>query len=206
MRDMLYGAQHFNELERGLPGISRALLADRLRRLEQEGLIERRLAPTGRTTGYRLTEAGSALQNVVDALVEWGATWCFSPPRAEELDPVLLLWWMRDGIYKDRLPPQKVIVEFVFREARKQSYWMVFARDDISLCLTHPGFDVDVLVNADLSTLFEVWLGRVTLADAIRAGQIELEAVPALKRAFPRWLALSPLAGAVRRAQQAAAK
>jgi DNA-binding HxlR family transcriptional regulator len=206
MRDMLYGSQHFNELERGLPGISRALLVDRLRRLEQEGLIERLLAPTGRTTSYQLTEAGTALQDVVDALVEWGATWCFSPPRAEELNPVLLLWWMKDGIYMDSLPPQRVTVEFVFRGAHSGRYWLLLEKDDVSVCLTHPGFDPDVLVNADLAALFEVWLGRVKLGQAVHDGLIEMEGTPALKRAFPHWLALSPFAGVVRKAQQATAR
>jgi hypothetical protein len=144
------------------------------------------------------------LQKVVDTLVEWGATWCFSAPRADELDPLLLLWWMRDGIYRDRLPPHRVVVEFNFRGACKDCYWMTLQRDDVSLCLTHPGFDTDVHVNADLATLFEVWLGRMSLAQAMHEGSIEIEAIPTLKRAFPRWLALSPLADAVRKAQSAA--
>jgi DNA-binding HxlR family transcriptional regulator len=40
VRDLLVGKRHFNDLERGLPGISRALLAERLRRLQRMGIIE----------------------------------------------------------------------------------------------------------------------------------------------------------------------
>ncbi len=199
VRDMIYGSRHFNELERGLPGIPKALLAERLRRLQQVGVVEREVGPGGRGTGYHLTEAGEGLKQVVDALIEWGAQWCFGePPREDELDPVLLLWWMRDGIYLDRLPEQRVVVEFVFRGVGHGRYWMVLEREDISVCIVHPGYEADVLVKADLAALYEVWLGRVAFGDAVRNGGIVLEGVPVLVRAFPRWLALSPMAGAVR--------
>jgi DNA-binding HxlR family transcriptional regulator len=200
MRDLLYGSEHFNELERGLPGIPKTLLSQRLRRLQQVGLLERHVAPNGRTTRYRLTQAGRSLQPVMDAIIEWGAQWCFDEPRPEELDPVLLLWWMREGVYTERLPERRVVVEFNFREKRDNSYWMVFERDDISVCLTHPGFDPDISVTADLSALYEVWMGRTLLAEALRDGRIKLDTTPSLARAFPRWLALSPMASVVRKA------
>ena len=48
IRDMLTGTTHFNDLERGLPGISRGLLARRLRHLQAEGIVEKRLNPSSR--------------------------------------------------------------------------------------------------------------------------------------------------------------
>ena len=54
VRDMLVGATRFNELARGLPGLSRALLSRRLRQLQHDGLVER----TG--DGYTLTRAGTS--------------------------------------------------------------------------------------------------------------------------------------------------
>src|SRR5215813_417825 len=66
VRDMLSGTRHFNDLERGLPRISRALLASRLRQLQQAGIIEKRQNGSGRqTTEYLLTQAGQELINVV---------------------------------------------------------------------------------------------------------------------------------------------
>ncbi len=202
IRDMLYGSQHFNELERGLPGISKSLLAERLRRLQQVGVIERHVSPNGRDTSYHLTQAGKELKPVVDTLIEWGARWAFGEPRSTELDPILLLWWMRAGIYTERLPHHRVVVEFNFRGACEGNYWMLLARDDVSVCLTHPGFDTDVLVTADLAACYEVWLGRIAFADAVRNQLIELDATPSLARAFPKWLALSPVSGVVRSARK----
>lgn len=204
VRDLLVGPLHFNALERGLPGISRTLLAQRLRLLQQAGLLERWQGMSGRTVVYALTPAGQGLLPVVDALVEWGAQWSFGEPRAEELDPLLLLWWMRGGVNKERLPQHRVVVEFSFRGAGKHAdrYWLLLDKEDPSICLQPPGFDTNVLVRAELAALFEVWLGRTTFADAIRDARVELDATPTLIRAFPRWFALSPTAGAVRAARR----
>jgi DNA-binding HxlR family transcriptional regulator len=75
VRELLGGASGFNELQRGLPGISRSVLTDRMRALERAEVIERRTGPKGRTLEYRLTSAGHDLQPVVQASGEWGATW-----------------------------------------------------------------------------------------------------------------------------------
>jgi DNA-binding HxlR family transcriptional regulator len=115
VRDLLCGAQHFNQLERGLPGIPRALLAERLRRLQQVGVLQRQAAPNGQRTRYELTQAGRDLKPVIDMLMHWGATWAFGEPEPSELDPVLLMWWMRDRVNHERLPERQVVVEFAFR-------------------------------------------------------------------------------------------
>src|SRR5215204_6724497 len=67
VREMLGGASGFNELHRGLPGISRSVLTDRMRALERAEVIERRTGLKGRTLDYRLTSAGRDLQPVVQA-------------------------------------------------------------------------------------------------------------------------------------------
>jgi len=71
VRELLAGVERFNDLDRGLPGISRALLVERLRRLERTGIVERRPAPS-RLTAYHLTPAGRELQRVIDVLGGWG--------------------------------------------------------------------------------------------------------------------------------------
>ena len=63
------GGQGFNEIQRGVPRISRALLAKRLRELAASGVIE------SADSGYRLTEAGLELGEVVKSLGTWGARW-----------------------------------------------------------------------------------------------------------------------------------
>ncbi len=204
IRDLLTGTRHFNSLERGLPGISRALLSERLRRLAQAGLLEKRATGVGRGTEYALTEAGWALQPVVGSLTAWGSQWAFRDPRPEQLDPVLIMWWMRGRMRVDDLPQPRVVIQFDFYGAQAGSYWLVLTAADVSVCLTPPGFEIDVLVTADLATWFQVWLGRQAYAEAVRRQAVRVEAVPRLARAFPNWFAWSPAAPFVRAAQTAA--
>lgn len=201
VRELLAGICHFNALDRGLPGISRALLAERLRRLERTGVVVRDSGSGGHQTAYHLTPAGLELQQVIDAVGDWGARWAFGDPRPHELDPVVLLWWMRRRVHLDRLPDRRIVIQFDFRGGtRPGSYWLVLTRADVSVCLQHPRFEIDVRVTADLATFYRVWLGRSPMAEAVREGRVRVDGLAGLVRAFPRWFAWSPMADAVRAA------
>jgi DNA-binding HxlR family transcriptional regulator len=197
VRELLAGVAHFNELDRGLPGISRALLVDRLRRLERTGIVERRTG-TGRLTAYHLTPAGRQLQRVIDVLGGWGARWAFGDPKPSELDPIVLLWWIRRRVHRHRLPERRVVVQFDFRGGRTGSYWLVLERSDVSVCLQDPRFGIDLQVTADIDAFYRVWLGRNTLGEALARRSVRLDGAPAAIRAFPQWFAWSPMANAVR--------
>jgi hypothetical protein len=68
----------------------------------------------------------------------------------------------------------------------------------VDVCLKHPGFEVDLFVDADLAALTKAWLGDVRLADTMRSGLVRVEGAKALVRAFPGWLALSGFADVAR--------
>src|ERR671923_1850756 len=180
VREMLGGASGFNELQRGLPGISRSVLADRLRALERAEIVERRTGPTGKTLEYRLTLAGRDLEPVVQAIGEWGVTWSFTDPRPEELVPDLLIVWMARHVDREKLPLDRTVVEFDFRNPKKR-YWMVLEPSDVSVCLQHPGFEVDLEVKVDTATLYRVYLGRAELAEAMRARKLTMSGPRALQ-------------------------
>jgi len=197
VREFLNGSRHFNELARGLPGISRTLLQRRLERLARFGLLERRASGDGRSE-YHLTPAGEELQRAVWDLGRWGARWALAEPRPEELDPALLLWWMHRRINLDLLPRQRVVVQFNFHSKRGKTLWLVLERGNASVCRDAPGFDADLLVTADIGAFYHVWMGGVTLAGAIDQGLVQIDGPPALIRAFPHWLQLSRFADVVR--------
>jgi DNA-binding HxlR family transcriptional regulator len=200
VREMLGGASGFNELQRGLPGISRSVLTDRMRALERAEVIERSTGPKGRTLGYRLTSAGRDLQPVVQAIGEWGATWSFTEPRAEELDPDLLIVWMARHVDRQRLPSKRTVVQFEFRDPKRR-YWMVLEPAEVSVCLQYPGFNVDLEVTVDTSTLYAVYMGRADLRAAIRSGMLTLSGARALQRGFGEWFTWSAFAPASRSAE-----
>lgn len=201
VRDLLTGTHHFNDLERGLPGISRGLLADRLRRLQKMGVVKKVNRPNDRRrTTYYLTEAGQELHAVINSLLAWGARWAFEEPEEGDLDPVLLMWWMRSRVCVEQLPAQRVVVQFDFTGAKYESFWLVLTKEDVSVCLTDPGFGLDVLATADLAAFFQIWVGRLSFADAVRNSLVEVDAIPILVDAFPSWFDYSLAAPTVRAA------
>lgn len=193
LRDMLVGGHRFNDLARGLPGISRGLLSARLRDLQSAGLIARA------DTGYVLTDAGLDLKTVVFAMGEWGAKWAFPDPEPEDLDPDLLVWWMHGQIDQELARDSNVVIAINFTDCNAH-YWLVIEPGDVSVCLTDPGLVVDVVLTSTLRTMYLVWLGRIEIGSALLAGDIELAGDPAIVSAFARSLRLSPVSGIVRAA------
>jgi DNA-binding HxlR family transcriptional regulator len=73
VRELLFGPQRFSDIRRGLPNASSNLVADRLRELEERGVIQRRkLAPPTSAWVYELTNWGRELEPVILALGGWG--------------------------------------------------------------------------------------------------------------------------------------
>ena len=73
LREMFAGSESFNDIHRGLPLISRTLLARRLRDLEAHGVIVREHVGEGRRYLYRLTDAGREFAPVIEGLGAWGS-------------------------------------------------------------------------------------------------------------------------------------
>jgi DNA-binding HxlR family transcriptional regulator len=202
IRELLADITNFNDLERGLPGISRTLLAERLRRLVRSGVVERHSASRGLRIDYRVTTAGRELQQLIDLLGTWGARWAFGDPQQNELDPGVLLWWMRRRVCLDQMPRSRIVIEFEFRGVpSKKHFWLVIESSaGASICLHNPGFDIDVIVAADIAVFYRVWLGHMPFAEAVRRGDLRLDGTPADIRSFPSWFAWSPMEATVRAA------
>ena len=190
VRDLLTGTRRFNELIRGNPGLSRALLTRRLDQLQRSGVIAH--DPDG---SYVLTPAGRELQPIVFGLAEWGARWTFGTPEPNELDADLLLWWLHRRLRADRLPEPRFVIHVHFSDDPHR-YWIV-VEDEASLCLAEPGFDIDIVVRSGLSTLYRTYLGHQTLDDAFRDGQLELRGSNTAIRQFIAAFQPSPVADLV---------
>ena len=160
--------------------------------LQKAGIIEKLHKDTGRqTTEYRLTPAGQELLGVIMSLHAWGEKWAFGEPTTEELDPVLLMWWMRNRVDKSQLPGYRVVVEFDFRGTRPVSFWLVLTKEDVSLCLTDPGYEVNLLVTANLAVFFKLWAGRIGYHEALTGYDVRVDGLAELTRAFPCWFGWS---------------
>lgn len=192
VRDLLTGSTRFNELIRGNPGLSRALLSRRLRQLQLAGIVDQ--ADDGT---YVMTEAGQDLMPIVFGLAEWGARWAFGEPEPAELDPDLLMWWLHRELDTSELPGERFTVYVTFTDHPKR-YWVVAEPPSAaSLCTADPGFEVDVSLRTDRATLYRVYLGREAFSAARRDGSIDVSGPTASVRAFTRSFQPSPVASIV---------
>lgn len=208
LRTLFLGADRFNELHRGVPLISRALLAQRLRELEKAGVITMAPALAGRGYSYRLTQAGKEFGEVIESLGNWGQRWTVRVDR-DNLDAGFLMWNMRQRIALERLPAERVVVRFKFSgvpvtKRGPRMFWLLLERKQADLCIEDPGFEVDLYVDADLATMAKVWLGDIAFESAARAGGVRLTGPRELARKFPSWLMLSHFAGVPRPPRQMA--
>ena len=194
LRELLAGSHRFSHLQRGLPHIPRALLAQRLRSLERAGLIQRHPARAGRGFEYHLSAAGRSLGPVVEALGRWGSVWAASQLRPDHLDAGLLMWFLRRRVQIQRLPAEQVTVQFVFRDGDKRCFWLLLHRPEVDLCLADPGFAPDLWVSTDVATLTRVYLGQLALSQALEDGSLALAGRRELCEGFSGWLGLSPFA------------
>jgi DNA-binding HxlR family transcriptional regulator len=193
IRELLMGSHRFNDLRRGVPTMSPTLLSARLKTLEAAGIIESREAPDRHGREYFLTDAGEEFRPIVEALGAWGARWVQSDLQKPDRDPSLVMWDMRRRLNLDRFPPGRTVVRFEFPDAHrdKRYWWLVVGDDDVDLCLSDPGFDVDLSVRTQVQRLIDVWSGNARLSDATADGTIVVEGPTRLQRALGSWLMLS---------------
>jgi len=198
LRELVAGSSRFNDLRRGVPRMSPALLSQRLKELECAGIVSR--LPSASEAGifeYRLTEAGRELEPLVEAFGRWGQRWVTSELSLEKLDASLLMWDMRRNLVADPLPPRRCVIQFLYPEqpTGHRHFWLIAQPGAaVDVCTVDPGFDVDLYVATDLRTMTAIWMGVEDVRDALRADRLRLTGDPALADAIPVWLGLSPFA------------
>jgi DNA-binding HxlR family transcriptional regulator len=198
LRELIAGSTRFNELRRGVPRMSPALLSKRLRDLECAGVIARRpVRGEPELFEYVLTPAGEELRPVVVAIGTWGHRWIETQSSLENLDPMLLMWDIRRNIDPRPMPPHRSVVEFIFTDlpAATRSWWLLISPEEgVDLCSVDPGFDVDLYLSSDLRTMTEVWMGYVAITEAKASGRLVMTGDRKLEDALPLWFGLSGFA------------
>ncbi|MEM1188153.1 MAG: helix-turn-helix domain-containing protein [Pseudomonadota bacterium] len=195
IRRLIDGCERFTEIHSGVPKISATLLSSRLESLAAAGILVRTPLEGGRGHRYELTEAGLELRPLVDAIAVWGQRWA-REMTTDDLDPEFLLYSMHRRIDSDAMPPGRTVIEFQFSRAPPscRRVWLIHADRAVDMCLKYPGFEVDLVVKADLRIFIECWRGFRDLNAEISAARIVLEGQSALRRQFSSWLLRSAFA------------
>ena len=182
VRELIPGPRRFTDLIEGLPGISTNLLSVRLKRLEQQGIICRRvLPPPAGSTVYELTPMGQALEKTLLELGKWGSR--FVPPSAEDaaLLPV--------GSYA-------LTLKTFFRPELAQGVHETYELriDDEVLQVRIEGGEIhvqqgealkaDVVFHTDIASYLELLTGQLRPDEALSEGLIRVEGDPGTLNRF----------------------
>jgi DNA-binding HxlR family transcriptional regulator len=192
VRELVMGPKRFTDLREGLPGIGPNVLSQRLKELEDSGVVRQRvLPPPAASTVYELTEWGSELEEIVVQLGRWGAR---SPdmPREAETQPEWVMLGLR-ATYEPDGHPDGLSYELHFGD---EVFW---ARVDDGALRVGRGeaSDPDAVLTAEVETIAMLVRGELKPAAAIRSGAVVLEGDRAAFDRFPTLFKFppSPLSG-----------
>ncbi len=188
-------AKRFGDILKGVPLMPRSVLAARLVALADAGIVQRSQEPgTSPAHAYILTDAGRALEPIIFAIGNWGTRWAKGAIADEHLNVTLLIWDVHRRIDHSKVPAgRRTVARFEFPDAPagKRHIWLSLQNGQADVCYTNPGYATDIVVTTGVRAMTEIWMGRRSLAQAIRVGDLKLEGPLILKKLFPSWLLLS---------------
>jgi DNA-binding HxlR family transcriptional regulator len=182
IRELVAGPRRFTDLMDGLPGISTNLLSERLKNLEQQGvLIRRTLPPPAASTVYELTPLGQALETPLLELGKWGSQ--FVPPSAEGAT------LLNVGSYALTLktffrPEQAQGVNETYELRIDHEVLQVQINDGEIDVRQGSGLKADVVFQTDMPTYLGLLQRQIQPDEAISEGLIQIEGDPAALSRF----------------------
>jgi DNA-binding HxlR family transcriptional regulator len=188
------GSTRFNEIRRGLPGISPTLLAKRLKEMQESGLLERVESPATGSIDYIRTEKAGELDPILQGLAKWAQRHIKAEIALEDRDADILMWTLQRRIIAEELPRRRNVVRFNFSDATSpaSTYWLISKPGEtIELCASDPGFDVDLYVETEVAVMTGIYLGRRTFDREIEDGRFFMSGDQRLAHTIKRWLKIS---------------
>lgn len=186
VRELLLGPKRFTDLRAGLPHASPNILSERLRELEQAGVVHRRkLPPPAASQVYELTEWGKELEPVVTQLGAWGAR-SPVPPASREIGASSIVLALRS------------LFDAEAAGDLEASYELRLGEESFAVRVTHGELDLNrggvanpaAAIETDPGTLAALLTGQLPLEDALNSGAASIEGS---KRGARSFLKLFPM-------------
>jgi DNA-binding HxlR family transcriptional regulator len=195
LRELMNGSTRFNEIAAGVPLMSRSLLAQRLRELEDAEILASTPKRNGHGSQYALTAAGEAIRPIIEGLGMWSQRWGGADIDLGDVDDKFLPWGLRRILRHTLVGKERCVLRLDFHGLKgsrvaKRSWWLVVGAEDVDVCFKNPGYEVDATIQADLATFCRVLIGREPLAAALRSRAIRFDGRIDVVRALPGWLCL----------------
>jgi DNA-binding HxlR family transcriptional regulator len=179
---LLQGPCRYTDLANGLPGIASNLLSDRMRSLEEAGLVRREAAPPPvAATLFHLTERGRATEPILAAMARWGAEFVEGTPTADEQFRSYWFPYSVSSFLRDRAPgTPPVTVQLV----TPIGSWAVTASDRGTSVHDGVAPDPDLMVDGHPRLILGLLSGSQSL-DRVRAEGLTVTGDPSVLASFP---------------------
>lgn len=192
IREMFFGSTRYSEIQKYIPNISPSLLRNRLRFLEEQGLIIRKCGEKANRYEYFLTPSGKALAPVLNEMGKWGMCWARDGMTEKQNTAAGLIRDLAGGVNVDQLPSGNTSIELTLTDVQKSPIGYIHVRDgEVQVCDTDLGFEVDVCIASTLAVMTRIWYGEIDVQAAINDGRMNVSAAPVYTRRIKRWLGIS---------------
>jgi DNA-binding HxlR family transcriptional regulator len=199
VRELASGPKRYTELAEALVGIGTSLLATRMRQLETDGVIERRIAPDqpGSTVVYALSDVGRELASALVPLAMWGAR--HQMTDADTDDEVFRAEWMLGYLAADFRAAGPADLDAVYEFHIDESVaCLVVSGGRVSVSPGVSATPADVTVRAGARAITSLVGGLSTLEETIEQGRIVATGDPTAIQALLAVVGNSPVSSASR--------
>lgn len=192
IREMFFGSTRYSEIQKFIPNVSPSLLRDRLRFLEQQGLIVRKCAERANRYEYFLTPSGKALAPVLTEIGKWGMRYANEGMTDKVNTASGLVRDFAGRLNVDELPSGNTSIQFDLTDVEESPTRYVHVRDGrVQVCDTDLGFETDVYIVSTLDLMTRIWYGEIDIENAVESGRMKVSAPPVYRRHLTRWLRIS---------------
>jgi DNA-binding HxlR family transcriptional regulator len=192
IRELLMGGSRFNELQRGLSLISPTILSKRLETLTAHGLVVKKKLPGQKGYEYFPTDSCKELLPLIRSLGDWGMRWARDNLSEKDYDVELLMLYLKRSIVADKLIGNETVIRFHFTDiSTYPDWWLVAKGEELDLCVSDPGRDVDIYFTSSVKTLADIWMGDNTYRKAMREGTLKVVGNKTLTRNITSWMSPS---------------
>jgi DNA-binding HxlR family transcriptional regulator len=185
VRELAFGAKRYTELADALAGIGTSLLASRVKQLESDGVIQRRLAldQPGSAVVYELSDAGRELAAAVIPLAMWGAR--HQMTDADRDDELFRAEWLLSVLAADvrRNPPEGIDAVYEFRIDDSVACLRI-AGGEVSVIAGASPAPADVIITSSAPTVASIVGRKTTLEEAGAKGDMTVTGDRAASRAL----------------------
>ena len=196
IREMFLGSTKYSQFQKYMPNISPTLLKNRLRSLEDHGVIMRKKTATQGRYDYYLTPSGKALGPLLTEFGKWGMRFANSGMTEKENTVYGLMRDLSGALDTGELPDCDITVQFNFTdnpESPKQ--FINIHSGQVELCSQNLGFEVDVYITTTLKDMTKIWYGELAMLKAIEDEKMAIVGNSQYIRNITRWLRISSFTG-----------